>query len=663
MCGLTGFFQVRGFTSVEAHALAVRMGDSIAHRGPDDSGVWVDAEVCIALAHRRLSILDLSPAGHQPMVSISGRFVIVFNGEIYNHLELRQELGNIEWRGHSDTETLLAGVEAWGVESTLKKMVGMFAIALWDREDRMLTLVRDRMGEKPLYYGWQGDTFLFGSELKALKAHPAFRGEIYRDALTLLLRYNYIPAPYSIYKGVHKLPQGTFLQIPFGRGMNAARNVNPEASWSLREVISAGQAAPFAGSETEAIDALERRLKSSIGLQMVADVPLGAFLSGGIDSSTVVALMQAQSTRPVKTFTIGFNERGYNEAEDAKKVAMHLGTEHTELYISPQEAMAVIPKLPTLYDEPFSDSSQIPTFLVSQMARQHVTVSLSGDAGDELFGGYNRHFQGRKIWNKVRSVPRPLRGLVAKMISSVSTQRLDRVAEAFSSIMPVELRAGRAGDKLHKLAEIIDKDSPEARYKEFVSHWKSPSSVVLDSHEPPTIITDNSQWPDLDDFTLRMMYLDTMAYLPDDILVKVDRAAMAVSLETRVPFLDHRLIEFAWRLPLSLKIRNGKGKWILRQVLNKYVPKELIERPKGGFGIPIDSWLRGPLRDWAEALLAEDRLKREGFFNPEPIRKKWIEHLSGERSWQYHLWDVLMFQAWLESVNQEPPRPVEAARW
>lgn len=666
MCGLTGFWNLDGFFVEYAQATIERMAHRIAYRGPDDFGVWLDANIGIVLAHRRLSILDLSPAGHQPMVSMSGRFVIVFNGEIYNHLELRQELGKdilptapspasvrgkIAWRGHSDTETLLAGFEAWGIEATLKKTVGMFAIALWDRAERILTLSRDRMGEKPLYYGWQGNTFLFGSELKALKAHPAFRGEINRDAITLLLRHNYIPAPYSIYKSIHKLPPGTWLQIPFGMGMNANQEEEPQAYWSLRDVVSAGQAAVFAGSDMEAVDALEAKLRASIRQQMVADVPLGAFLSGGVDSSTVVALMQAQSNRPVKTFTIGFNESGYNEAEDAKKVARYLGTEHTELYISPQEAMAVIPKLPTLYDEPFSDSSQIPTFLVSQMARRHVTVSLSGDAGDELFGGYNRYFQGRKIWNKIRGIPRPLRSLVAKMITSVSPQRLDRVAEAFSFIMPGGVRAGRAGDKLHKLAEIIDKESPEALYKELVSHWKIPSSVVLGSHEPPTVISDRSQWADLDDFTLRMMYLDTMTYLPDDILVKVDRAAMGVSLETRVPFLDHNVVEFAWRLPLSLKVRNGQGKWILRQVLYKYVPAELVERPKMGFGVPIDTWLRGPLRDWAEDLLNENRLRQEGFFDPVPIRKKWAEHLSGKRNWQYHIWDVLMFQAWLEAQS------------
>lgn len=647
MCGVTGYLQCGVFSVSDTKAVAASMSNRIAHRGPDDAGVWVDANAGIALGHRRLSILDLSPAGHQPMHSISGRYVIVFNGEIYNHNDIRKELeGNsqIKWRGHSDTEVMLAAIEEWGLESAVRRFTGMFAFAVWDRKERVLSIVRDRLGEKPLYYGWIGNTFVFASELKALRSHPAWQGEINRDALALYMRHNYIPAPYSIYKGIYKLLPGTIARIGAGE-----KNIVPEPYWSAKKVAEFGVTHPFVGGEAEAIEQLDSLLRDAIAKQMVADVPLGAFLSGGIDSSTVVALMQAQSNRPVKTFTIGFNESGYNEAEDAKKVARHLGTEHTELYISPQEAMAVIPKLPTLYDEPFSDSSQIPTFLVSQMARRHVTVSLSGDAGDELFGGYNRYFQGRQIWNKVRTIPRPLLGLVASMITSVPPQRLDRFAEAFSSVMPGELKAGRAGDKLHKLAEIIDKESPEALYKELVSHWKSPSSVVLDSHEPSTVITDKSQWADLDDFTLRMMYLDTMTYLPDDILVKVDRAAMGVSLETRVPFLDHRIVEFAWRLPLSLKVRNGQGKWILRQVLYKYVPAELIERPKTGFGIPIDSWLRGPLRDWAEDLLDENRLRQEGFFNPVPIREKWAEHLSGKRNWQYLLWDVLMFQAWLDA--------------
>ncbi len=644
MCGFTGYLSFA--TQSNATDMLEKMGNAIAHRGPDDSGVWFDADAGVGLSHRRLSILDLSPAGHQPMHSESGRYVIVFNGEIYNHNEIRKELERLsarQWAGHSDTEVMLASVEEWGLKEAVNRFTGMFAIALWDRKECVLSIVRDRLGEKPLYYGWIGNTFVFASELKALRAHPLWRGEINRDAIALLMRHNYIPAPYSIYKGICKLLPGTIAKIGVGD-----KNIVPEPYWSAKEFAEFGITHPFVGGKAKAIEQLDSLLRDAIAKQMVADVPLGAFLSGGIDSSTVVALMQAQNNRPVKTFTIGFNESGYNEAEDAKKVARHLGTDHTELYISPQEAMAVIPKLPTIYDEPFSDSSQIPTFIVSQMARRHVTVSLSGDAGDELFGGYNRYFQGRQIWNKVRNIPLPLRSLAAKIITSVSPQRLDRIAEAFSSVMPAELKAGRAGDKLHKLAEIIDKDSPEALYKELVSHWKSPSSVVLDSNEPPTVISDRGQWADLDDFTLRMMYLDTMTYLPDDILVKVDRAAMGVSLETRVPFLDHNVVEFAWRLPLSLKVRNGQRKWILRQVLYKYVPSELIERPKMGFGVPIDTWLRGPLRDWVEELLNENRLRQEGFFEPTLIRKKWVEHLSGKRNWQYHLWDVLMFQSWLE---------------
>lgn len=648
MCGIAGFLdRACHKKNYDPQVVALRMANTLHHRGPDDAGIWVDAEAGVALGHRRLSIIDLSPTGHQPMISTSGRYVTVFNGEIYNYTEIRKELEELssrQWCGHSDTEVMLAAFEKWGVEDTVKRFIGMFAFALWDRQERLLHLVRDRLGEKPLYYGSMGDVFLFGSELKALRTHSSWRGEIDRNALALYMRYNYIPAPYSIYKGINKLLPGTILTL---NTKNLRFIPNPISYWSAQTVAEIGVSNLFCGTDTEAINYLDGLLRESIKHQMVADVPLGAFLSGGIDSSTVVALMQAQSNRPVKTFTIGLNEAGYNEAEHAKAVARHLGTEHTELYISPQEAMDVIPKLPTLYDEPFSDSSQIPTFLVSQMARRHVTVSLSGDAGDELFGGYNRYFLGRKIWNKIRIVPRPFRGLAAKMITSVSPQRLDRVAETFSSIMPGEVRAGRAGDKLHKLAEIIDKESPEALYKELVSHWKTPSSVVLDSHEPTTVISDRSQWADLDDFTLKMMYLDTMTYLQDDILVKVDRAAMGVSLETRVPFLDHRVVEFAWQLPLSMKIRDGQGKWILRQVLHKYVPKEMIERPKMGFGVPIDTWLRGPLRDWAEDLLNENRLRQEGFFEPSPIREKWAEHLSGKRNWQYHLWDVLMFQTWL----------------
>lgn len=645
MCGLTGFWRPGGFSCSDAKATATAMAQRIAHRGPDDSGVWTDADAGIALAFRRLSILDLSPAGHQPMVSGSGRYVIVFNGEIYNHLHLRDELdgeGGGAWRGHSDTETLLAGFEAWGVDATLKKTVGMFAVALWDRAERTLYLARDRMGEKPLHYGWQGDTFLFGSELKAFKPHPSFRAEIDRNAITLLLRHNYIPAPYSIYQGIRKLLPGSYLKI-----LPGAREPEPTPYWSLRDVVEQGQAHLFTGSDAEAVTELEAHLREAIGLQIVADVPLGAFLSGGIDSSTIVALMQAQSSQPVKTFTIGSHQEGYNEAQHAKAVAQHLGTEHTELYVTPQDAMDVIPCLPALYDEPFSDSSQIPTFLVSQMTKQHVTVSLSGDAGDELFGGYNRYSWASPI-SRMGRVPVPVRKLAAAGLRGFSPSIWDRLYGPALALLPAHLRIALPGDKAHKLADVLaGGSSPEEIYRGLVSHWKRPAEVALGATEPPTVLTSPANWPSIAEFEQRMIYLDSMSYLPDDILVKVDRAAMGVSLETRVPFLDHRVIEFAWRLPLSLKIRGGQGKWLLRQVLYKYVPKQLIERPKMGFGVPLDSWLRGPLRAWAEDLLDISRMRQERFFDPRPIQKLWMQHLSGHRNVQYPLWDVLMFQAWL----------------
>lgn len=657
MCGLTGFLQPGGIVSSDAKATAMSMAQRIAHRGPDDSGVWTDTDLGLAIAHQRLSILDLSTAGHQPMLSASGRYVIAFNGEIYNHLELRRELeavryegrGSGRWRGHSDTETLLAGFEAWGFEATLKKSVGMFAIALWDREERTLFLTRDRIGEKPLYYGLQSGVFLFGSELKALKAHPAFKGEIDRDAVALLLRHNYIPAPYSIYKGINKLPPGTFFQWTVGSAGWAGGDLpEPVPYWSLDSVVQSGLDSPFVGDDREAISVLESRLKESIGLQMMADVPLGVFLSGGIDSSAIVALMQAQSSRPVKTFTIGFHEEGYNEAEHAKMVAQHLGTEHTELYVTPEQAQAVIPLLSTLYDEPFSDSSQIPTFLVSQLAKQQVTVSLSGDAGDELLGGYGRYFLARSIWGKVSRFPYSWRKGFAGGIHMLSPDMWSAIGKPIANFLPGRLRSRPIGDRAYKLAEILGARRPEEIYRGLMSHWKHPENVVIGATMLPTMLTDTSAWSTAANFEHSMMYVDALSYLPDDILVKVDRAAMGVSLETRVPFLDHRVVEFAWRLPLSMKIRHGQGKWILRQMLYKYVPKELIERPKMGFGVPIHEWLRGPLRDWAEALLDEGRLQREGYFNPRPIRVKWAEHLAGRRNWSYYIWDVLMFQAWLE---------------
>jgi len=664
MCGIAGFLDLSlNRSKKELHTPISAMTDTLHHRGPDDSGVWVDEKAGVALGHRRLSIIDLSSEGHQPMYSASGRFVIVYNGEIYNYLDIRKDMESEfnsklkthhsslpKWRGHSDTEVMLAAFEKWGVEGSVKRFVGMFAFALWDRQERLLYLVRDRLGEKPLYYGRMGDVFLFGSELKAFRSHPSWRGEIDRNALALYMRHNYIPAPYSIYKGIYKLLPGTILTL---NSKDIKHIPHPIPYWSAKTVAEAGVANPFHGSNTEAIAHLDNLLRNSIKHQMIADVPLGAFLSGGIDSSTVVALMQAQSDRPVKTFTIGFYEEGYNEAKDAAEVARHLGTDHTELYVTPKETMDVIPQLPVLYDEPFSDSSQIPTFLISQLTRRYVTVSLSGDGGDELFGGYNRYFLGRSIWGKIGWMPKNLRNILVKALTSLSPQSWETLFHKLNHVLPKQIKQQTPGDKLHKLAEVLNVNSPMEMYLRLVSHWKEPDSVVIDSVEPITALTNNNQKAKLSDFTQTMMYLDLITYLPDDILVKVDRAAMGVSLESRIPFLDHRVVEFAWQLPLSMKIRNGQGKWILRQVLYNYVPKELIERPKMGFGVPIDSWLRGPLREWAESLLNEKRLRGEGFFKPQPIQEKWIEHLSGRRNWQYYLWDVLMFQAWLsENIHQ-----------
>ena len=647
MCGLTGFLNLFSLGAYEMQAFALAMSRQLAHRGPDCSGIWCDETAGIVLAHQRLSILDLSPQANQPMLSHCGRYVMAFNGEIYNFPELRRELEVAAlapvWRGHSDTEILMAGISAWGLEATLKKTVGMFAFALWDRDSRTLSLARDRFGEKPLYYGWQGQTFLFGSELKALRAHPDFHAEIDREALTPFLRHNYIPAPWSIHQGIFKLPSGTFLQLAAGQ-----TTCTPIPYWSARTAAEAGQRKLFSGSENEAVVELESLLSQAVRGQMVADVPLGAFLSGGIDSTTIVALMRAQSATPVKTFTIGFHEACYDEAKHAQAVARHLGSEHTELYVTPNEALAVIPRLPRIYDEPFADSSQIPTFLVSQLARQHVTVSLSGDGGDELFGGYNRYVWASAIWRKIAWMPRPLRAALARVLTIVPPAAWNRVFQKLGRLLPAPLRHANPGDKLHKAAEILAVRSPEEIYFALVSHWKHPAELVVGGQEPLTVLRDTGKWADLPDFEQRMMYLDSISYLPDDILTKVDRAAMAVSLETRVPMLDHRVFEFSWRLPLSMKIRGGQGKWLLRQVLYRHVPQSLMERPKMGFGVPIDRWLRGPLKEWATALIEPGRLAQEGFFDPLPIRQKWLEHQSGGRNWAYYLWDVLMFQAWLE---------------
>ena len=655
MCGLVGFIGGEWADGKEQAAGQVRaMAAQIQHRGPDGTGNWTDPERRVALGHNRLAILDLSPAGDQPMVSSSGRFVIVYNGEIYNHEDLRRRLisegAGANWRGHSDTETLLAAIEAWGVRATLERCVGMFGLALWDRQDQVLTLVRDRLGEKPLYYGWQGEgrgrTFFFGSELKAFAVHPAFRGEIDRQALTLYMRHAYVPAPFSIYRGIKKLLPGSYLtyHVP-------SEALQVEQYWSGAEAARKGAAMPLGGSEQEHVDALEQLLSSAVKNQMLSDVPLGAFLSGGVDSSTIVALMQRQSPRPVRTFTIGFHEEGYNEAEHAKAVARHLGTDHTEIYVTPQEAMAAVPALPSIYDEPFGDSSQIPTLLVSRLARRDVTVALSGDGGDELFAGYNRYLITDAYWRKLSRIPRPLRSGLARGMGAVSPDRWNKLAAAVEPLLPQAARMKLPGEKIIKGAGVLGSGSAKELYHGLISIWQDPASVVVDGNEAEdAVFGDSAELSGLSDIE-RMMVLDMLGYLPDDILVKVDRAAMSTSLETRVPLLDHRVVEFAWSLPMGSKLRSPQTKWALRQVLYRHVPPELIERPKAGFGVPIEAWLRGPLREWAEELLDERRLREEGYLDPGPVRRMWSEHLSGRSNRQHQLWTVLMFQSWLEFVK------------
>ncbi|MBB5039957.1 asparagine synthase (glutamine-hydrolyzing) [Prosthecobacter dejongeii] len=645
MCGIAGYFTLpRSRTSDQMTAEITRMTDAIILRGPDDAGAWVDAETGIALGHRRLSILDLSPLGHQPMASADGRFVLVFNGEIYNFQELRAELEphGHSWRGHSDTEVMLAAFLQWGVAEATRQFNGMFAFAVWDKQERALHLGRDRLGEKPLYYGWLGNTFVFASELKAVRQFPGFDAGINRDALCSQLRFNYIPDPHCIYQGFHKLPPASLITLSAPGDKPV-----PQLYWSLREVIEYGVDHPFTGTETEAIDTFESILRKAVGMRMISDVPLGAFLSGGVDSSLIVAMMQAQSTRPVRTFTIGFDVPEYNEAEFAKAVANHLRTDHTEMYVTGKDALATIPLLPALYDEPFSDYSQIPTYLVCKMARQHVTVALSGDAGDELFGGYERYFVGRSLWDKFAWMPPALKKTVAGAMTFLPPHTLNSLGSMAGPVLPKRLRHVPFGDKLHKLAEVVAAPGMETLYLNLMSHWKQPENIVIGGHDPQTSITNKKGWPRVTDFTHRMMHLDMENYLPGDILTKVDRAAMGVSLEGRIPLLDTDLIEFAWRVPYSMKVRQGKGKWLMRETLYRHVPKAMIDRPKRGFGVPLGQWLRAEMRDWAEDLLSETRLKREGFFHPAPIRQKWQEHLSGTRNWQFYLWDILMFQAWL----------------
>ena len=637
MCGITGFWS----DEAPDKAIAEKMAMQIAHRGPDGAGVWTDKKSGLALAHRRLSIIDLSAAGHQPMYSPCERYSLVYNGEIYNHLDLRADLaregGAFDWRGHSDTETLLAALRHWGVEGALKRLNGMFAFALWDAAERVLFLARDRMGEKPLYYGRCNDVLMFGSELKALSAHPRWNGQLDRDALALYMRHNYVPAPWSIYRGIRKLPPAHFIAIT-ECGQTLAE---PQCYWDIKQIASGDVSS---ASPEELTDELEVLLRDAIGRRMAADVPLGAFLSGGIDSTTVAALMQAQSAKPIKTFSIGFREEGYDEAKHARAVAEHLGTDHTELYVTPQEAIAVIPDLPTMYDEPFSDSSQIPTYLVSKLARQHVTVSLSGDGGDELFYGYSRYFLAQSIWQRLCRLPMPARQALASVIMHLPAQTLDRMQRG----LPQRFQFSRLADRLPKFAEILRSPDNQTLYRSIVSHTKDPEKLVLGAHEPDTVLSVPDALPPLPGMGEQMMLLDMLTYLPDDILTKVDRASMAVSLEARVPLLDHRLVEFAWRVPTNLKYRNMQGKWLLKQVLYRHVPREMMERPKMGFGVPIQHWLRGELRDWAEELLDEKRLREDGIFDAAQVRHWWEEHLNADPRWHAYLWDVLMFQAWKE---------------
>jgi len=660
MCGLSGVIDASRRQSGDAlRELALRMAQVLHHRGPDDVGSWVDAAAGVALSHRRLAILDLSPLGHQPMQSSCGRYVASFNGEIYNFRTLRAELERLghRFRSHSDTEIMLSCFSQWGVESAIPKLNGMFAIAVWDRDERVLHLIRDRMGEKPLYYGWTGKTFLFASELKAFRRYPAFHATIDRDAVALLMRHGYVPAPYSIYTGVAKVLPGTVVTIAPDPGV--APRVR--AYWSVTAAAEKGSRDRFRGTAEEAIAELDGLLKDAVRLRMEADVPLGAFLSGGIDSSTIVALMQAQRARPVRTFSIGFHEGPYNEAPHAKAVAAHLGTDHTELYVTSGQAIEVIPQLATMYDEPFADSSQIPTYLVSALAKRHVTVALSGDGGDEIFCGYDRYFLTADLWNKIGVLPYPLRKLAARALRAPSPATWAFIFRRLAPVLLERFQPINTGHLPHRLAEMLTVDSLEALYLSVVSLWKRPTVVVPGASEPPTVLTDAAPWPPTSDPFERMMLRDMLSYLPDDILVKVDRASMAVSLEARVPFLDHRVVEWAWRLPLSMKMRHGRAKWILRQVLHRYVPPALVDRPKMGFGVPIDSWLRGPLREWAESLLDEKRVADDGIFDAALVREKWQAHVSGEGNWHYYLWPILMFQGWFEQERDAAQSRQDAA--
>jgi asparagine synthase (glutamine-hydrolysing) len=649
MCGFAGAFD----PDTEAAAWPSRlagMASALRHRGPDDEGFWHDAETGIGLAFRRLAILDLSAEGHQPMLSATGRYVIAFNGEVYNFRALRDELAasGARFRGSSDTEVMLAAFEAWGLAASVPRFVGMFAFALWDRTERRLHLVRDRIGIKPLYWGWSRGSLLFGSELTALRRHPSFEARLSRDAVASFLRFNYVPAPHAIFEGFRKLEPGCIRTFDLATAARGGEG-RLAAYWALADVAHHGLAHSFAGDERDAVVELERRLGDSVALRMIADVPLGAFLSGGIDSSLVVALMRARATGPVRTFTIGFEEKEYDESPWARAIAKHLGTEHTEHVVTATEALAAVPRIASLFDEPFSDSSQVPTLLVSELARRHVTVALSGDGGDELFAGYKRYALFADLKRILSRVPRGARRALGRVLGAVPVAPANRLFGFADPWLRRYGSGGAAGDKIRKLAELVALPDDRALYLDLLSHWKHPELLVPGSMAQERL-ADLARCPaGFGDPLHPLMFDDMLAYLPDDILVKVDRTSMSVGLEARVPLLDHRVIELAWSLPLALKARNGGTKWALRQVLYRHVPADLLERPKMGFGLPIDVWLRGPLRAWADDLLSPSRLRREGLLEPGPIQEKWREHVSGRRNWHYYLWDVLVLQSWREA--------------
>jgi asparagine synthase (glutamine-hydrolysing) len=648
VCGIAGILDPSASTSADRlGALASTMASSIEHRGPDDSGLWVDADAGVAFGHRRLAVIDLGRGGAQPMVSSGGRWVLAYNGEIYNYPEVRDRLerAGMLFRSSSDTEVLLAAVERWGVDRALDACEGMFAAALWDRRDRELHLLRDRFGEKPLYYGWVGKLFAFGSELKALCALPGFDAELNRRAVTSYLRHNCVPAPDTIWHAVRKLVPGhvVTLQTP-------TKGVLPEQRcyWSAADAVARARGHQLTGSDSEMTDHLEKALSDAVAARMVADVPVGAFLSGGIDSSTIVALMQQHASGPVRTFTVGFEDRSFDESSEAAAVAAHLGTDHTAVHVGDAEAIEVIPHLADIWDEPFADVSQIPTYLVSRVARRDVTVSLSGDGGDELFAGYNRHAWLDRVWGRAAVVPAGARRTAGSALGSIPPAVIERAARA-TRILPAGWQVRNPSTKVAKLARVLTASDPEDAYRALTTHWDDATSLVLGNDDRREVADGRRASPVSDGgITELMLWSDLVGYLPDDILAKLDRAAMAVSLETRVPFLDRGILDLAWRLPLDAKLRGGQTKWLLRQVLDRHVPAALVERPKMGFGLPIGPWLRGVLAPWAEHLLDERRLRDQGLLDPVPIRRAWDLHRAGRRDLGYELWDVLVLQSWMD---------------